>query len=184
MDGFTHRLAGVSTASIAIIGAEPHIHLASATLLIIGGYIGGELPDFDKNQSDFSQNHKLLTILLNTFVLFLKGKSNTHRGISHTALIPITLYLINYHALTLPCSPIIQALATCGIGISLGYASHILLDLLTSMGVMFFYPFSKKFISIGNIKRKNTNTTRFIIILIVFFIWQLQMNYGSTLQFF
>ena len=87
--------------------------------------ISSALPDIDSYKSKIGKKIKPLSFLINIFL--------GHRGIFHSLflLIPISVFIAIIN-------PEIAA------AFFIGYLSHLVLDSLTSEGVMFFYPFSKK----------------------------------------
>jgi len=68
-----------------------------------------------------------------------------HRGLMHTLIIPIFLFAATYFIK----EPTFKILVT---GLTVGYATHILADIMTSRGCPIFFPFTKKNFNIMNIK--------------------------------
>lgn len=68
-----------------------------------------------------------------------------HRGLMHTLIMPAFLYAATYFIK----EPTFRILI---IGLTIGYITHLLADLLTSRGCPIFFPFSKKNIRFMNIK--------------------------------
>lgn len=68
-----------------------------------------------------------------------------HRGLMHTLIIPAFFYAATY----LIKEPTFKILIT---GLTIGYFTHLLADLLTARGCPIFFPFSKKNIKFMKIK--------------------------------
>jgi hypothetical protein len=68
-----------------------------------------------------------------------------HRGIMHTMVVPVLLWLMIVSINIDICTGLL-------IGLLLGYLSHLFADTLTLMGAPLAYPLSKKLISIGTIR--------------------------------
>ena len=121
MIGFTHLGFGL------LVGTAFHGKYA----FILSG-IGSLLPDIDANNS-------IINKLIHSSKRKNKKNNNNnnylkHRGIMHSLTVPLFIYLV-YFAL-LRNNLILQFIV--------GYVSHLLLDMLTPMGVPLFMPFFKK----------------------------------------
>ena len=68
-----------------------------------------------------------------------------HRGIMHTLILPAFLFAATYFV----SEPTFKILVT---GLAIGYATHLLADMLTIKGCPIFFPFSKKSINFLEIK--------------------------------
>jgi inner membrane protein len=79
--------------------------------------------DIDLSKSKVGRRTRPISNIIN--VIF------SHRGIIHSAYIPLALFLILY----------INNYTSVGIAILIGYIGHLLLDGLTKEGVNLFYPF-------------------------------------------
>lgn len=96
--------------------------LSEAALLCLGAAaIGSLLPDVDHPYSTINR----LLILPKLFCLFIR-----HRTITHSVWMLAGIMLLAFTYLPQPAA----------IGLSIGYASHIILDTLTPAGVPIFYP--------------------------------------------
>lgn len=104
--------------------------------LILASSVGSLLPDIDTPTSSVGQKVKPVSKLVN--IIF------GHRGLLHTPLFTLALSLVLW-LLQIKLSPAHPlAMAGC-IGLIAGYISHLFLDFLTPMGIMLFFPFSRKF---------------------------------------
>jgi inner membrane protein len=105
------------------------------------------LPDIDKIGSKVSKKFKVISFFVNIFI--------GHRGLVHSILIPVILYLILF---------LIRM--DIAIAASFGYLSHLVLDCFNVSGVKLFWPFPKKikgFVKVGSL----TEYLIFIGLLIV-----------------
>lgn len=84
--------------------------------------LGSFLPDIDHPQSKLGSKIKII------------GWLSQHRGFWHT---PFAMLIVS-----LGIAVITQV--KIGMGLGIGYTSHIVLDTLTIKGVMLFYPFSRR----------------------------------------
>lgn len=89
--------------------------------------LGGLLPDIDTKTSIIS---KFLFPISWIFRIFFK-----HRGFTHSALAILIMLILTIKYWDV--NPLFF------IGLTIGYISHIFLDMLTSEGVVLFYPFFK-----------------------------------------
>ena len=94
--------------------------------------------DIDLSKSKIGRRTRPISSLIN--IIF------SHRGIIHSAYIPLLLFLILY----------LKNYESIGIAILIGYIGHLLLDGLTKEGVHLFYPFLdfKGFIKVGGLVEK------------------------------
>ncbi|HIG95297.1 TPA: metal-dependent hydrolase [Candidatus Woesearchaeota archaeon] len=110
---------------------------------------GSFLPDIDHPQSKVGAKIKVV------------GWLSKHRGFWHT---PFAMFVV---------SGVVVVLTNVkmGIGLGVGYASHLVLDTLTIKGVMLFYPFTRKRITgpieTGSISEGLLFVLLFIILLII-----------------
>lgn len=108
---------------------------------IAGIFIGSLFPDFDSSGS---------TIGRRFHVPGLK-----HRGISHTPLlgfaIAILIYAVFYFFKISCCPEMNTAGMNFAVWFFVGYLSHLFLDMLTPMGVPFFYPLYKRRVHLAKI---------------------------------
>lgn len=96
--------------------------ISEAALLCLGAAVlGGLLPDVDHPHSTINR----ALIVTRLFCLFI-----SHRTITHTVWMLAGVVLLAFAYLPEPAA----------IGLTIGYASHILLDILTPAGVRVFYP--------------------------------------------
>ena len=126
-------------------------------VLVAAGAIGSCLPDIDHSNSRVSRDNPVLSIFAQLFLAISKAiisfillfcfwiskkrkneiiSGTEHRGIFHTLLMVFLIYLLfGFIGQFIPVyGELIQ------IGITAGYLSHILVDMLTKGGVMLLYP--------------------------------------------
>lgn len=139
MQGKTH-IAAAAALSLGIITYKwGNQDLLESGILIASTVSGSLLPDIDIKQSKVSHKHKFISFFIRLFI--------EHRG---------THSIIFMGMLTIPLFIIVTILPEMikpygyiyGIGILLGYASHILLDMLTPKGSPILNPICKYSVSI------------------------------------
>ena len=156
MVGFTHLGFGL------LVGTAFHGKYA----FILSG-IGSLLPDIDTRNGVIN---KLTHFHSSNKNKNNKDKSNNnnylnHRGITHSLTIPLFIYLIYFaflrNNLILP--------------FVVGYISHLLLDMLTPMGVPLFMPFSKKRFKItsGIKTASREDYVLGVVFYLIFFVFEL-----------
>lgn len=151
MMGKTHRLGGlVSAVTVSCITGyllPDKINLAVPTINglkegitqwgVFVAYIGcsevGSLVlDIDKKGSTISNRHKIISFFVRLFC--------SHRGFTHS-LLALSLFTgILYFPVLYYCPVLLPAVY----GLSIGYTSHIFLDMLNPDGCPLLYPIRKK----------------------------------------
>lgn len=144
-----HTFAGACSGAIATSliyqgDVNTSMLLTLALPTIIGGAIGGLLPDTDLPTSKLGRKIYPISWLIN--------KMFGHRGFTHSILCAILVSVMFY-------LPVIYYPDILGItyrqiviGISAGYISHLLLDMSTTSGVPLLHPFTKKSYRISKLK--------------------------------
>lgn len=99
------------------------LRLAPLILIIGGCSIIGNSPKFKKKSKFFRK----------------------HRGIMHTLVVPIAIYLCTFVLDVRLLDPLFE-------GLALGYLSHLVADCCTIMGCPILWPFTEKCISLTTIK--------------------------------
>jgi|HigsolmetaAR206D_1030411.scaffolds.fasta_scaffold00003_122 inner membrane protein len=141
MKGTAHKIAGACSALVVSSwmfrgGSSDAVTVLAIGSSVVGGALGGLLPDIDHPGSTLGRRVRILSKPIN--MLF------GHRGLTHT---PLALFLLTY--LLFVCSGWIPwewkgyELSFC-MGLITGYASHLLLDSLTLSGIPLLYPFSAR----------------------------------------
>lgn len=120
--GHTHILVGMASG----LGVATYLHARPLESLVLAGLAGAAalLPDIDHPKSDIRQKLGLL----GTFTFGWMS----HRGITHTWFL---WALLSALALLFLPAPIALALIA-------GYASHLVLDMMTVSGLPVFWPLS------------------------------------------
>jgi inner membrane protein len=129
----THFLGGVASLWLLPIGV-PHQSLA---LAIAFALLGSLLPDLDARQSKLS-NVQIAGITPLKPAAYVLNRRLGHRGVMHS----LWALLIVAIALGLPLALLLDPLA--GVGLVLGYLSHLLLDACTRSGVPLLWPETSK----------------------------------------
>lgn len=141
MTGKVHTICGVSVA-VATTICFPELHIMSATIYpaigIVAAVPGSLLPDIDIERSKLGSKHKWLS------------KHLTHRGITHTLLVPMIIFGLFF---LLQAVPIIPSLL---FGFEIGYLAHILADMFNKKGVPILWPFTKAKLHIACVKTAST----------------------------
>lgn len=117
---FTTHLAAGFLAGILTI---PYLEPSNEILFLLFVLIGASLPDIDHPKSKVGKKVKIIAFLFE------------HRGFFHT-LFALALFAV--------LTDILFQQRILTYGISIGYGSHLLTDLITKEGVMPFHPLSKQ----------------------------------------
>jgi membrane-bound metal-dependent hydrolase YbcI (DUF457 family) len=172
MKGRNHFVVGIATALLAQ-GALPFIHthtllgvpVAPGWMLlpVLGSAaVGGLMPDIDlatsliAHETGTGRGQGCLTGLVWHWIRKLLGG---HRGLTHSLLAGLACVLVmglnvgTLHlgdlAVPLNWDGLLGSWSDFGTAFTLGYLSHILVDMLTKEGVKFGYPFSHVGIGLG-----------------------------------
>lgn len=143
-----HRVGG-ACASVMVATTMYHatIHepntLISVGLAFVGGVIGGLLPDIDHPTSKVGRKVPLISKTINA----LFG----HRGFTHTLVAGLLFTYFLFLCSTILPDMIQAFFLPFGLGLAVGYFSHLLLDMLTVSGIPLFYPIFRKDIRIAKL---------------------------------
>ncbi len=141
VDAVTHLAAAYP---VAIPLPLPNAAILSLGLAVAGAIVGALLPDIDHPQSKIAHQTGLahgrgpLTDVAGSGLRALLGG---HRGFTHSALAAGLISLAAVLALPLA--------GAVGLGVALGYLSHIAADMLTKEGVRFWWPVSRRDVGLG-----------------------------------
>lgn len=126
MNGRTHLLTGLA------VGVALGASTGDYATAVIGSAIGALLPDIDHPQS-------ILSGWLPGIGVFRWALGVKHRGITHTALFGVGVMVI--------CEIISKRLGVPGLSVAVGVGilSHLILDMLTPMGIRMLYPIKINF---------------------------------------
>jgi inner membrane protein len=111
--------------------------------------IGSYMPDIDIENSKMGRKAGFLSKML------------THRGITHTLLVPVLLALLIRYMLTFP-PLLLPTVAVLGFGI--GWLIHIVADMFNSKGVPILWPLTKSHIHIAAFKTGTWHEFVFIVL--------------------
>lgn len=158
-----HRIGGVCAATVVSTFlyqdslGSPSTYVAIG-LSVLGGAVGGVLPDIDHPTSKVGKKVPPISILINN----LFG----HRGFTHTILATLLVsYSFFLLAGIIPDSfrgfyfPFV-------IGLSVGYASHLLLDMLTISGIPLLFPLSNQTFRLAKLRSGSDDLLVIILMLI------------------
>ncbi|AOR23522.1 metal-dependent hydrolase [Clostridium taeniosporum] len=147
----THMNGGI-LGSIYLTSQMSNIELLPVSIFIGGSILGSLLPDIDHKSSYIGKKAKPVSRVIN--------KLAGHRQLFHSPLLYLILYLVaTYNIKDTYKLTFIN-------GLFLGIGSHLVLDSLTVGGIPWFYPLSKKKISLGKIKTNSQLEFTFCGILI------------------
>lgn len=149
MTGKTHMAVGLSSCVVltaifptTLTVAETVVSPALGILATIPGSLG---PDIDISGSTASRKFPLFAKIL------------THRGFTHTLVIPAILYAILYY------SGFGLMLNSQIFGFLFGWVMHIFADLLNRKGVPLFYPLSTRKVHIMTIRTGKIDEKIFLV---------------------
>lgn len=150
MTGKVHTICGVSAAVAAAI-CYPSLGILSATVYpaigIVAAIPGSLLPDIDIERSKLGSKHKWLS------------KHLTHRGITHTLLVPLIIAGLFF---LLQAVPVVPSLI---FGFEIGYLAHIFADMFNKKGVPLLWPLTKAKLHVACVKTASTPQQVVFIIL-------------------
>ena len=125
------------------------VNPSSIVLYFVLVLFGGLLPDIDEQHSKLGRRVKPLSIILN----FVFG----HRKLFHSLFFAIVLFGVIGYFFGL----------TLGLGLFIGYISHLIIDGFTPSGINYLYPFSK--LHLKGFVRTNSLGEHFVYLLIIGF---------------
>lgn len=133
----THVNGGILL-GLYMICRVPKQSVLTSGLLLGGAIVGSLFPDIDHKNSYIGQKAKSVSKAINKFA--------GHRKLFHAPLIYLFLYSIGIGMIK-------EKLGLVAInGVFMGIFSHLILDSFTIGGLPWFYPFSKKKVSLAKIK--------------------------------
>ena len=140
MVGKTHIAGGLALVSVSSVVlyktgmlSSDQMVVQQATLLASAG-LGALIPDIDMRGSKISRKNPIISFFCRIFL--------THRGFTHS---PLALLLFSAAVLYITKKLGYDYGIWAGMGLSIGYASHILLDMFNPKGVPLLYPYKEKF---------------------------------------
>lgn len=141
MNHQAHKVGGVCAATITATllyanDIQTGNGLIAVVPMLIGGYFGGLLPDIDHPGSKMGRALYPIAWVVN--------KLFGHRGATHSLLaLLLTSILFLLPSFLLDGFPAFLY-TQFAIGVSVGFLSHLLLDMSTKSGIPLFYPFIRK----------------------------------------
>jgi len=149
-----HRVAGVCTGTIAAtyvyqetFGTVSSWNVDSFVTLgivLAGSILGSLLPDIDHPNSRIGRKLPVVSRVVN--------KVFGHRGFTHTLLAQLLLVLSLFMLSGVVPRGITGYYLPFAFGLIVGYASHLLLDMLTVSGIPLLYPFITRPIRLARFK--------------------------------
>lgn len=156
MQGRTHILAGVAVGLVMASGLE----IAPALGVVAAAALGALLPDIDHPKSIIGRRAGLVGGVVRLGV--------AHRGALHSGLAAALVFL---GASALPAD-----LRVFGVAFAGGYASHLVLDMMTGAGVPLFWPHKQR-ISLLPIRTGGLVEFVFMLGLLVGIGWMVWSNF-------
>lgn len=133
----THMNGGILL-GLYMICRVPKQSVLTSGLLLGGAIVGSLFPDIDHKNSYIGQKAKSVSKAINKFA--------GHRKLFHAPLIYLFLYSIGIGMIKEKLGLVLIN------GVFLGIFSHLILDSFTIGGLPWFYPFSKKKVSLSKVK--------------------------------
>jgi inner membrane protein len=165
MTGRTHDMAAFTAlTALVVTQALPHATLATGIAVVIANLVGGITPDIDQPTAPLWRNLPIGKYIGTTFDRFLGG----HRFLSHSILGAFLFgYIFHYILQVLtPSFPHLN-MQIIWYAFMIGFASHLIMDTITTEGVPWLLPIPIKF-GIPPIKALRIKTGGLIEKFIVF----------------
>lgn len=154
MTGKTHAVCGTATMLLMTVLNPTGMILGGHNFLPIVGMIsvapGSYAPDIDIPQSRLGRKFKFIS------------KHLTHRGFTHTLVVPIFLAVCMFYIAGLNI-PIIPDLI---LGFEVGYVMHIVADAFNKKGVPLLWPLTSKHFHIASVLTGSWQESVFLILWI------------------
>lgn len=128
MQGKTHIIGGAATG--AAVGACLSLPFDQAVLLAFMAGLGGLVPDIDQASSTIAQGTGPIGWLI--------SRKFRHRGILHTPFMYLFLNGLLYAAIQNPAANLYI------FGLLIGELSHLMLDSMNRIGIMWLWPFTDR----------------------------------------
>ena len=152
MTGKTHAICGTITmAAVTVnyfsgftIDGYQYLPLLGMLTVVAGSY----MPDIDLHRSKMGSRHKFISKML------------THRGITHTLLVPALLLFLMLTVASVGI-PILPELI---LGFNVGWVVHIIADMFNKKGVPIFWPISKQHVHVATFLTSSWQEYVFIIL--------------------
>ena len=161
MNGSCHFVYSLSVCSMVAVNLDrihsvlPNLSFepSTLTLIIMGGVVGGIIPDMDNPKSSIAKITRPLSgIICKVGKKFGRG-GKYHRGILHDPILCIIGLIISY------------LFFTSLVGVFIGVLTHLYLDMFTSVGLPLF--FGKKYIRFAELNTGGRNAVLFSYVNVV-----------------
>lgn len=163
MQGKVHVAIGVATTAALCIQYPNGFDLGGVTVLpyvaLLSASAGSYAPDIDMGTTHAGKKHKVASKVVNKV-------GGGHRGITHTLLFPILIYLLmlftnNYLA---GFSGLASLVVSILFGFELGWVMHIFADLFNGKGCPIFWPIMKSKVHIMDLPSSGLGAWCFAIV--------------------
>lgn len=164
----THKVGGVCSgviASTVLFSSNFGVtELISSGIIVAGATMGSLAPDIDHPTSKIGKKFLLkpISIFLNKFF--------GHRTITHSVIMAILMTIILFSFSTMTTGDLNYIYTNLVIGFSVGYFSHLLLDMFTVEGIPVFYPLIKRKYRLSKFKTGKSKKKEEIVSIIMIFI--------------
>ena len=164
----THRVGGVCSgviASTVLFSSNFGVtELLSSSIIVASATIGSLTPDIDHPTSRVGKK-----FLLKPFSIFL-NKFFGHRTITHSVIVAILMTIVLFSLSTMTTGVLNYIYTNAVIGYSVGYFSHLLLDMFTVEGIPVFYPLIKRKYRLAKFKTGKSKKKEEIVSIIMILI--------------
>ena len=163
-----HKIGGVCAGLTFAIATMPESNkITYISIITVSSLLGSLLPDIDEPRSYIGKKFKPVSRIIKA--------TAGHRGLFHTLLICFLFPLIYFLIKDIPqIQPYDDYISLIFIGLSAGYLSHLLMDMMTISGVPLLWPIINRKISILPLK---TNRDEWIAILLFIIPVLLALNF-------
>lgn len=178
MNHVSHKIGGlcVGLAASSIVNGPFTVEaIPFVGIVTLTSVIGSLLPDIDEPNSFIGQKIRPISLIIKA--------TAGHRGAFHTPFLMLVidfllLFLVSYLDLS---AASMQTVYWAILGMSVGWLSHLFMDALTSNGICFLWPFSKKKFSLMKLKTNRDDWIARLIFIIITIMVIGTINYGSLI---
>ena len=139
MTGKTHAICGTMTAVAVAVCNAKGIQFGDYMLIpwisVIAAPTGSYMPDIDLHRSKMGSKHKIISKML------------THRGITHTLLVPVILAVLQWFLMDKG----VIVLPDLIFGFNIGWVVHIIADMFNKKGVPLLWPLTNAHLHVATI---------------------------------
>lgn len=139
MTGRSHQLIGlVGAVGTVTWGLPPHYAPAALAAFLLAAHFGALVPDIDSGAADVWEHVPFGGVASKAAGTFLSHRNFTHSLLGLALIGGLTWYLVRFSPSYWGLEP--QLLWT---GLMIGYAAHLLADMMTVEGIPLFWPWQR-----------------------------------------